>query len=897
MLSRRDLLAASGVPRGATLRDLNSIGTFTGAAPITSSTAGEVDLEAYVANLRAKTTQDLINENLEQTKRDFNVFLEENIQMNWQEQRQRIHEHFGIARPTESMRDSIDNTPNRGAFGRSSKAGFGDAFRASGMSRSVLGGSVSRSTMRQSLFSDVAENSGHAAMVSAVDDPHLRGKQDKYASKVRELNASRKQGVVYPIIQQFAQVEFEAGGDSTQHLTDAYRALKEIVRENQDVRDPSEVGAIKERQYAKDYLEEGSTPAKATAIKRQIMDGSRKFLEDQYYHQVEAMVARHPQEANMGGIPSKVSKVRAYLRIKAGRRDLGGENAELTMVGDDYCWALIYHLLRCGLVNEAKQYVSQNERAIKSMDRNFPMYMTAYNRDPERRLPRDMQTRINSEYSQRTRLAPDNSIDPYRMACYKLVGRCDLSHKTIDGITLSMEDWLWLLFSLARETNRVEEAAGEYFGLDDVKVIVEQIGQRHFATGGENATAYATFFLMQIMTGLFEKAIAYLYPHNYLAAVHFAIALDFYGLLRVSTFDASDSELLTYTTRSQPQIGFDRLLGYYTQDFRLSRPEAAADYVVLICLNADLPGAAGESQRAVCQQALKELVLETREFALLLGDIQMNGQRLKGAIEERLPLIQIADEKTFLRTLTIQAASIADDAGRTNDAVLLHHLAEEYDTVVTVLARTLSDAICSDLAADPFNTLSQTTEQQQEQQALQQQSQSNKNANSTLSLTTSSNPLTLARAMLHLYDRNALIMSQIRELHRDTLSKLLQIAEIRICMTRHDYTATVDALSHVSMLPLRTAGNVTLIRGMAQNFNVLPPVLTRCIGNLLVWTIGAIGEERKRILQNAYAPNLTQAELMVVAAKDVMVFAGLIRYKLSSDVFEMLARAGQSIGA
>ena len=140
-------------------------------------------------------------------------------------------------------------------------------------------------------------------------------------------------------------------------------------------------------------------------------------------------------------------------------------------------------------------------------------------------------------------------------------------------------------------------------------------------------------------------------------------------------------------------------------------------------------------------------------------------------------------------------------------------------------------------------------------------------------------------------------MSQIRDLHRSTLGKLLQMAEIRIHMSRADYSAAIDSISDLAILPLRTEGNITLIRGAAQNFNVLPPVLTRCIGNLLVWTIGAIGEERKRILGSGFAAGRQQADTMVAAARDVMVFAGLIRYKLPSDVFEMLARAGQSVGA
>lgn len=278
-------------------------------------------------------------------------------------------------------------------------------------------------------------------------------------------------------------------------------------------------------------------------MRKHILTGSMSFLENSFFQQIEQLVAKNPKEANVGGVPSKINKVRAYIRIRATRKDLGTDNHELQMLGDDYCWALIFYLLRAGLVNEAAQYVSENERAIKSMDRHFAQYMAAFSKDPERKLSRDLQNRINAEYLQRLRLAPENSIDPYRMACYKIVGRCDLSRKNLDGINTTMEDWVWLLFTLAREVNRVEEAAGEVFGLDDAREMIREIGQRHFSQPGDNGSGYATFFFLQVLSGMFEQAVAYLYSRNYVTAVHFAIALDFYGLLRVSDFSVSDSEL------------------------------------------------------------------------------------------------------------------------------------------------------------------------------------------------------------------------------------------------------------------------------------------------------------------------------------------------------------------
>ena len=533
------------------MRDLQAFNNITTSAQASAPQPYfDPNIDNYVANLRAKSTQDLIKESLEQSERDFNQFLEDNIQINYEEQRQRIYEHFGLAKPREQSGDATARPSSRGAFGRSARkktqgpaAQSNVSFGASRLSKSVLGGSVSRGPMTTSLFQDVAEQTAAGEIQSAPEDPFLRSKQEKYASKVKELNSHRLQEIVYPLIGEFARVELEAGGgDTPEHIIEAYKALKHITKENPNMQQPSEPGAVKERQYAKSYLEDN--PAKTIALRKQILDGSREYLEESFLQTVEKMVAANPREANLGGVPSKVNKIRAYLRIREGRKDLGTENVELQMLDNDYCWALIFYLLRSGLVQEAAQYVSDNERAIKSMDRHFTQYMAAFARDEERRLPRDMQSRINAEYQQRLRLAPENSIDPYRMACYKIVGRCDMSRKVLEGINTTLEDWIWLTISLAREVNRADEAAGEYFGLEDVRSTVEEIGQRHFSGASDsNSSGYSTFFFMQILVGMFEKAVAWLYPHNYVAAVHFAIALDFYGLLRVADFYTSEEKL------------------------------------------------------------------------------------------------------------------------------------------------------------------------------------------------------------------------------------------------------------------------------------------------------------------------------------------------------------------
>src|SRR5271170_6184063 len=154
---------------------------------------------------------------------------------------------------------------------------------------------------------------------------------------------------------------------------------------------------------------------------------------------------------------------------------------------------------------------------------------------------------IYGEYALRLKIATQHTVDPYRMACYKIVGRCDLSSRNLDIIGQGVEDWTWLQFSLARQLERSEEIPGESFGLEQICETVAEIGQKHFQKGqAESSGGYGTYFFLQILAGMFEQAVEYLHSYNPVSAVHFAISLAYYGLLRVSDCAVAGNELRKY---------------------------------------------------------------------------------------------------------------------------------------------------------------------------------------------------------------------------------------------------------------------------------------------------------------------------------------------------------------
>lgn len=792
------LLSASGVNTSEALRDLEDL---TGSLPVAPSTelAPTAAVKDTLAQGHQSDFQKMVQSHVQRAHDDFDKMIEERLHgVDWDAHRQRIYEHFGLKKPQylEDGSAGADTSMGGSSFGRSSRRGrmstANKSFGVSGMSRSVIG-SVAQRGMRSSAFGNGLDKSTADGMRSAPDDPLLRKKQEKYSDRVKDLNVARLQENNYPIFTRFAEAEAEPSTEDTTMLSNAYSALVEIVGEDEKAQSLSDPGALRERIYATAYLDDSPNSAEHAIIKKRILNGSRKYLEKLFHSQLEAVVAKNPREANMGGVPSPLSRVKGYVRVRAARKELGPDVELLQEVNGDYCWPVIFYLLRSGLYDDALRYVNENASAFRQIDRQFMRYLKAFAENDEHRLPAELQTNISNEYSQRQRLAPEDSIDPYRMMCYKVIGRCDLGRRNLDNITNDMMDWLWLQFALAREYNRLEEFAHEAFGLEEVRQSIKDIGERYFGAGSDIANAPTTFFFMQTLAGMFEKAVSDLYTHNYLSAVHFAIGLDFYGLLRVSDISNSD-DLLSYTTRQQPQIAFGSMIGLYTRDFRTANATAAVDYISLLCLNADLTGDLGKSQKDLCYQALTEVVLETREFAQLLGDIRADGQRIKGAIEQRLPLIKLANDREFLKHITLVAARTAEEQGRTTDAALLYHLSEDYNKVLAVVNEALSLALTTELGDTPARLTPlkprDTSGRNNQEQGMQ----------ASLSLTSIDDPVQLAQDIKSLYGSDAMYLNQIDRKHSDACDVLLTLARARKELERGQWSEVVDVSLLLSLL-------------------------------------------------------------------------------------------------
>jgi nuclear pore complex protein Nup93 len=218
------LLAASGISPGHALRDLKALDSQTAAAsPFKQSDSFDPDNERFVRSVQQRGRQAMVAESLARVHRDFDDFLEEKVNLNWDEQRRRIFQHFGL-----SPKDDVtgDNAALRGSFGRASRqakqpgtftprelgpSGSRSVFGRSALEKSVIG-LPGDSLASSQIFWDPNERNDGTSNHS-LDNRFLREKMGYFADKVRHMNGARLEERPFAAFHEFVEVEEHAGGD------------------------------------------------------------------------------------------------------------------------------------------------------------------------------------------------------------------------------------------------------------------------------------------------------------------------------------------------------------------------------------------------------------------------------------------------------------------------------------------------------------------------------------------------------------------------------------------------------------------------------------------------------------------------------------------------------------
>lgn len=92
---------------------------------------------------------------------------------------------------------------------------------------------------------------------------------------------------------------------------------------------------------------------------------------------------------------------------------------------------------------------------------------------------------------------------------------------------------------------------------------------------------------------------------------------------------------------------------------------------------------------------------------------------------------------------------------------------------------------------------------------------------------------------------------------------------------------------------------MSAIRHAAQAFNQMPSVVARTVGYVMLWTVLACSNNVVKLRNAEFETAAQQGTIQrcVQTSRDVMTFAGLIRFQLPGRVWEALARVGGELGS
>ena len=172
---------------------------------------------------------------------------------------------------------------------------------------------------------------------------------------------------------------------------------------------------------------------------------------------------------------------------------------------------------------------------------------------------------------------------------------------------------------------------------------------------------------------------------------------------------------------------------------------------------------------------------------------------------------------------------------------------------------------------------------------------------STFSLATVDDPIILAQNFTSLYRSNAVLLQGVRQTTQEACEILMLLARAKHFLREGlsspnaaSFSNCLDAIKQTHLLPLLAHGDMNVIRTVAGNFSKQPQVVARCVGDVILWAIRALRSERQRLASSAFedASRRGMERDLEVMGKDLMVFAGLVKFRLPPRVFEVLAGEG-----
>lgn len=823
------LLAASGISAEEIESELNSI-----SLPSTSSkrpsSSQPSNLENYLSTKKHENILNTIEQSLSLASTDFDKFISANISIDWRVRRDELRKSIGLRGDDSSKSD----------------------------------GTVKSITWNQSIPGNY---NILAPLNSSSPTKHIsRDKFEKHAKVIYQLNEARLENKNFPLGLNFVELNKFQNDLKSNQIAEAWKILIELTNEK----------FAKLNQEQKFYeLYQNNTSG--GSLNRDIIKNSRTYLESEFLNYVEEI---HLKENTTSS--TNVGKISYFINKIVLKNDSEFLTKTLSVNGTPI-WALVFYLIRAGLYNDALELTLQNRDLFNKFDSNFPVYLKKFVEDENHSLPSDLSQRLHNEFNQQFQFVLNDinttnshNFDPYKYSVYKIIGKCDLSRKSLpQALNLSIEDWTWFHLSIINEFQYANESTliFENYTLLNLQNKVISLGPKNFNSSSNNPLYLKTLVLL----GLYELAVQYAYDHiSECDAVHLAIGFNYYGLLKVSSFNKND---IIIVNGNDYEINFSRLIGSYTRTFKISDPKVACQYLILIAIS---KGGNSKEEVSKCHEALRELILISREFSMLLGELnELNGSKIPGILERQRVLIKLNNLNEFHHQIIEISAVKCEEEGRIFDALLLYQLCQEFDTVISLVNRLLAEILAATELDKPiikygnYEVLSGVND--------------SKDTVDTID----NNIILLAKHLMKIFNNNSFILDKITLKKKTTCDLLLPIIDIRDLFLAKDWNQVILQVSRLGLIPVDVNDDLFKIRSLSELIqnNNLDDSLIKVIPSLLIIVMTSISQLNYSILTKRYQAlgnEREELDKLRKISKNCMIYAGMVQYKMPRETYSLL---------
>lgn len=598
---------------------------------------------------------------------------------------------------------------------------------------------------------------------------------------------------------------------------------------------------------------------------KSLISGSRKYLESSFSKFIDTTISHFPRDALLGGKPSNIDRIKTFLHIRM-KRGSPNEIQKMDLIDGTPIWACIFFLFRCGYLREAYHFASQYEFHLLKSEPNFIAYLKAFIETEDNYLTGTLKAQIQSDYSQR--LIVGNQ-DPFKMTLFKILGRCDMSKKTVPEVITTTQDYIWLQLWLIKDGS--QDSSSQY-NLASLQNLVLDFGPKHFNPKNNNPVQY---FETLLIVGLFEDAVGYLFESSHqLDAIHFAIALSYHGTINAIPTPGSNEWETVVSLKEPVSQATTKCLNYFKMISVIAKTFSSSDVIDAVQYYLTLP-LAPHGYNTICQESIRDAILASGSISAILGDTAADGSHRPGIISRLAPLMSsngignsLEEQRRFMHSLTKSAAIKCEKDDKFIDAVHLYNLSGDYDKVLQIICRkmsqTFSQAYVSSLHASIYSS---------------------------------------AKSVYQFYTSMEEISTKVQPRSLETCKTLLSLLEFKKFTADSQWRAALQLIEELGLLFLSPRGGIALeessspsdldsISGAVENFKSLDDTITCNLSEILLLTMTSIYQIFLEIKNFAGHDIGRQMEIQKLRRKsrNLMVLVGMLQYRVSQDICSKLTR-------